>query len=41
MQQKKKLRLDKFALLSIAALCAGVFIWWLVTDGLGLSCRPR
>ncbi|MCI8879152.1 ABC transporter permease [Clostridiaceae bacterium] len=36
MQQKKKLRLDKFALLSIAALCAGVFIWWLVTDGLGL-----
>lgn len=36
MQQKKKFKLDKYAIVSIISICAGIFVWWLVTDGLGL-----
>ena len=36
MQEKKKLQINKYLFISIASICAGIFVWWLVTDGLGI-----
>lgn len=36
MKTKKKFQFNKYMLISIFSICAGVFIWWLVTDGLGI-----
>ena len=36
MQRKKKLQFNKYMLISILSICVGVFIWWLVTEGLGI-----
>ena len=36
MEKKKRLTFNKYTLVSIIAVCLFVFIWWLVTDGLGL-----
>lgn len=36
MKQKKEFQLNKYAIISIVSICAGIFVWWLVTDGLGL-----
>ena len=39
MQEKKKLQINKYLFISIASICAGIFVWWLVTDGLVFSDR--
>ena len=36
MKQERKHRFSKYTLISIASVAVGIFIWWLVTDGLGL-----
>lgn len=36
MKKKQKLHLNKYLWISVLSVCAGIFIWWLVTDGLGL-----
>lgn len=36
MKQEKKRVLNRYLLISVLSVCVGVFIWWLVTDGLGL-----
>ena len=36
MQEKKKLQINKYLFISIVSICAGIFVWWLVTDGLGI-----
>lgn len=36
MKQDKKRMLNRYLLLSVLSICVGVFVWWLVTDGLGL-----
>lgn len=36
MKQKRDHKLSKYTLISIASVAVGIFIWWLVTDGLGL-----
>lgn len=28
--------MDKYLLVSVLSVCVGIFVWWLVTDGLGL-----
>ena len=33
---KKDNKKTKYLIISIISVCAGIFIWWLVTDGLGL-----
>ena len=36
MQKKQKIRLDRYLFISVLSVCVGIFIWWLVTDGLGI-----
>lgn len=36
MKQDKKCVLNRYLLISVLSICVGVFVWWLVTDGLGL-----
>lgn len=36
MKDKKKVQINKYFFISILSICVGVFIWWLVTDGLGI-----
>ena len=35
-KKKQGVRMDKYLLVSVLAVCVGIFVWWLVTDGLGL-----
>ena len=30
------MQINKYLFISIASICAGIFVWWLVTDGLGI-----
>ncbi|MDY3691410.1 MAG: ABC transporter permease [Dysosmobacter sp.] len=36
MKKKQGVRMDKYLFVSVLAVCVGIFVWWLVTDGLGL-----
>lgn len=36
MKKKSNFKMDKFLFISILSVCVGIFLWWLVTDGLGL-----
>ena len=36
MKKKQGVRMDKYLLISVLSVCVGIFVWWLVTDGLGL-----
>lgn len=36
MKHEKRLKISRYTLISVLSVAAGVFIWWLVTDGLGL-----
>ena len=36
MKEKKKIQINKYFFISILSICVGIFIWWLVTDGLGI-----
>lgn len=36
MKKKQGARMDKYLLVSVLSVCVGIFVWWLVTDGLGL-----
>lgn len=36
MNVKKKLKFTKYTLISVIAVAAFVFVWWLITDGLGM-----
>ena len=36
MKTKKKFVFNKYIIISILSICFGIFIWWLVTDGLGI-----
>ena len=36
MKTKKKFQFNKYFVISVVSICFGIFIWWLVTDGLGI-----
>ena len=36
MKDKKKFQINKYFFISILSICFGIFVWWLVTDGLGI-----
>lgn len=36
MKTEKKSRFNKYMLISVLSICVGIFLWWLVTDGLGI-----
>nr|WP_297275225.1 sulfatase-like hydrolase/transferase [uncultured Agathobaculum sp.] len=36
MKGKKKFQINKYFFVSILSICFGIFVWWLVTDGLGI-----
>ena len=36
MKTKKKFQFNKYFIISVLSICFGIFIWWLVTDGLGI-----
>lgn len=36
MNKKTKLQWNRYMTISVLSVCTGIFVWWLVTDGLGL-----
>ena len=36
MEDKKKIQINKILFIHIGSICVGIFVWWMVTDGLGI-----